>query len=249
MSRIWLITLGLLGLAAALAAYAADEAAEEDARRAYVSAFEAGLKDEERIGILEKVAKDYADTRWADDALWVLGEVADKSGDRRRAILFRRQLLEREALPALERLTCSLRVYSQSRVPNVLFVVERTGHLYRISGDKLVRFNPIPMVTCEELALDYEALGLLELALREYRRAITAAPPGGLFRRVYTRRAERLQRKIDLLKQAEQDSRESESTEPMEPSPPDQQPLEDAAALSENQEPQNAPPTDDSESD
>jgi len=198
---------------------AADQATEEQARERYESAFEPGLQLQERTDILESVAKDYADTRWADDALWVLGEVASRSGDLRRAILFRRQLLERDRMPELEPYTRSRWIYRHSRVPGALYVLEHTGHAYTAKGIRAVPFNPIPMLTCEALAQDYERLGLLELAYREYRRAAAAAPQDGLFSSIYEARAERLRRRIELIRKCRETARQqhaaaADATEP-----------------------------------
>ena len=99
-----------------------DEATEKEAWQLYRGVFEEGLEPAERIETLERVATDYPDTAWADDALWVLSEVARKRGDARRAILFERQLLERDAAPSLETFTLRQNIYARSRLPHVLFV-------------------------------------------------------------------------------------------------------------------------------
>jgi len=224
-----------LAVMAARHADCADGATEQEAQGLYAQALNVALTPGERISILEQVAKDYADTRWADDALWVLGEMAHGSGDTRRAILFRRQLLERDSPPCLEAFTRSQRVYARSRVPHVLFVLERTGHLYRTEGRQAVQFNPLPMITCEELALAYEDMGLLELALRDYRRAIAAAPPGDLYARLYARRAERLERKIALLHSSSQPPAGAGEAGGAEQGPPEERPPQDTGAKADEQ--------------
>jgi len=189
----------------------ADEATEQEARQLYAQAFEDPLTPGECMAVLEQLAKDYADTRWADDALWALGEMAHGKGDTRSAILFRRQLLEGYSPPCLEPYTRSLRIYLRSRVPRVLFVLEQTGQLYHMEGRQAVQFNPIPMLTREELALDYERMGLLEMALREYQRAIAAAPPDGPLARLYARRLERLKKEVAILRASPQPQQEPPS--------------------------------------
>ena len=216
-----------LGVVSSAVLMAADEATEEEARQLYEGAFSEGLKVAERLEALEQVAKDYADTAWADDALWVLGEVARKRRDSRRAVLFGRQLLEREVPPSLEPFTEQQAIYARSRLPRVLFLLGRTGHLYRHEGAKAIAipFDPLQMVVSEGLALQYEKLGLHELALKEYRRAIAAAPPGGMFARIYVRRADRLEKKVERLKRLRgelEDGDDGEGGEEEPPPPPEE---------------------------
>ena len=210
-------------------ARAADDAAEEEARKLYVSAFREGLEPAKRLEALEKVARDYADSRWADDALWVLAQAADHDDDVRRAVLMRRQLLERTAPPSLEPYTQTLPVYDQSRIPRVIFLLERTGDRYSNDGKHVISFNPLPMVTSEELALSYERLEMYELALQEYRRAIQASPPEGLFARIYARRVQELEKKLEVQKKREKPAAEDKPKEGDAVKPP-AQPGADAPA-------------------
>ena len=110
---------------------------------------------------------------------------------------------------SLEPFTRSQFVYRTSRVPRALFVLTRTGNRYVRRGIKGVAFDPVPMLTHEGLARDYEQTGHHELALEQYRRAIAVAPPNGLFARVYTRRARRLETKVQALKKAKAEAEES----------------------------------------
>ncbi len=242
MERVTLLLVLCVGLGAIPLAGAADEETEAQARRFYASAFRDDLGADERAAALEALAKDYADTRWADDALWVLGEMADRGGDRRRAILFRRQLLQRQSPPQLEELTRSLPVYRHSRIPQALFVLDLTGKSYRKDGGWGLPFNPVPMMACEDLAFDYEGMELFELALREYRRAARAAPPGGLFRRTYERHARRLEKKIETLKADELSRKENEGPE-AEKQPPEgeEREQEDSGAKSDEQDQHSEP--------
>ena len=211
------------------AARGADEATDENARKIYAGAFAEGLSDDERTELLENIVRDFADTRWSDDALWVMAQAADAEGDRGRAVLLRRQLLQMHRDPRLERFTRSLPVYENSRMPRVIFLLERTGHRYTNDAGRAVPFNPIPMVTCEDLAAAYEDMDLPELALGEYRRALTAAPPDGLFARIYRRRIERIEGKLNP----------PEETEPADAQPverTDQEPPPEEETAAENDE-------------
>ena len=204
-----LLVLSLCGLlTSAPLARAADEAAEKEALQQYKSAFQEGLDNKKRIETLESVVKEHPDSQWADDALWVLGEVAARGGRRDLAVQFRRKLTERPAPPNLEAFTCALPVYETSRVPRALYLLNLTGNRYKRDGIKAVPFNPIPMLVHEDLALDYQLMGLAKLALHEYELAAAAAPPDGLFQRTYKRRAERLKETLEAA--AEEDETETE---------------------------------------
>jgi hypothetical protein len=94
-----------------------------------------------------------------------------------------------------------------------------TGHLYTRKEQKDVpfdpkevdRFNPIPMLTAEELALDYLRIGKQELALEQYRKALSAAPPDSFFTKIYARRIDQLEKQAERIQKAKQ---QAENTEP-----------------------------------
>ena len=117
-------------LASVVAVRAADDDSEDEARLKYESAFARDLKGQERVKILEGVAVEYHNTEWADDSLWVLAEMADRGRYREKAIEFRKQLMEREAVPALQPFTRLQRIYRDSRVPKVEWLLRYTGRQY-----------------------------------------------------------------------------------------------------------------------
>jgi len=227
-----------IALGACAGVLAADKAAEKEARNLFRSAFQDGLSDKERVETLESVAKDHADTSWADDALWVLGEMASANARRDLAVRFRRALMDREEPPLLERFTESLPIYADSRIPRVLYLLNLTGNRYIRDGYKAVPFNPLSMLTHDALSLDYEAMDMLELALQECRRSIEAAPKDGLFQKNYKRRAQRLEKKIaEAKKKKDQDAQDKGEA------PPDKPP-EDKDAPDPEAEDQPAEPKD-----
>ena len=208
-----------LAVGSAIPSMADDEATEKEAWQLYRGVFEEGLEPAERIETLERVATDYPDTAWADDALWVLSEVARKRGDARRAILFERQLLERDAAPSLETFTLRQNIYARSRLPHVLFVLDRTGTLYRHEEEKVIVFDPLLMVIREDLASQYEKQDIEELAVGEYRRAIAAAPPDCVFRAIYKRRADRIEKRIAWIERVRNQSQDGDDSEQGEDEP------------------------------
>ena len=142
-SKMALLVLCLL-LALTAGARAADDEMEEEARRKYESTFEEGLKGKQRVQMLEQIAEEYKDTRWCDDALWVLSEMADRGGYLQHAIRFRKQLAERKARTELEPFTRRQRIYVKSRARSVDILLLYTGDRYAVRGETVVMFNPVP---------------------------------------------------------------------------------------------------------
>ena len=224
-----------VGFLSASVCCAATERAEEEARNKYASAFDRGLNIKRRVEILEAVVKDYSDTAWADDALWVLGEVADSYGYPKRAIHFRRQLVGGDMIPRLEAFTQAQPVYRRSRIPQILFVLERSGLTFAVRGEKTLKFNPLPMATHEELAVGYLQLGMTEQALEHYRGALAATPAECIFADIYSRRVDELEQELELKKALEGEGNANANAE--EPDQPQEdQPTESTDTQQDNPE-------------
>ena len=215
---------------------AEDEVTEAEVQQKYMGAFASELKLKERVDIFISVATDYEESVWADDALWVLAQIASRTGYREEAVRFREMALARKDPPCLEAFTKRTWVYRNSRIPNVVWVLDRTGHRYEREEEKekalkvvpgqdkdgkplvLVRavpFDPLPMVLNEELALMYERDGKARQALHRYREALKCAPEEGFFADVYRQRIERLEREVEREKALQPD----EQTGAKEPGP------------------------------
>jgi len=200
---------------------AEDEVTEAEVQKEFMRAFGPGLKLKERVDVFVGIVSEHPESVWADDALWVLSQIASMTAHREEAIRFRERLLEGEEAPQLETFTKGTWIYRSSRIPSVLWVLDRTGHRYQRVETKekalrvvpqrgkpgkvkvLVRtvpFNPLPMVLNEELAGLYEQEGMDEEALYRYRQALKCAPQGSLFANIYQQRIERLERKIESKK-------------------------------------------------
>lgn len=208
MQRASLILILVLVFPAASGLMAADDAIEEAARVRYADAFSTGVRPKERVEILTKLVKECPGSRWADDALWILAEIAQRSGQAEQAIKHRLSLVARPDKPKLESYTESLDIYALSRIPRVVRLLELTGRRYSRKGKRVLTFNPLPMVTHEDIALGYERLRDYEAAIRHYRLALPQTPKGGLLRRQFGRHIVRLEKKqaTKKRKQEQQDS-------------------------------------------
>jgi tetratricopeptide (TPR) repeat protein len=182
---------------------AAGETLDARVERMFRDAFRRDRTMTQRAEMLESLVKDHPQSKWADDALWALAEMADAMKNRDAAVRFRRALAERETPPTLEPFTRTLPIYTESRVPRVLYLLSMSGNRYKRDGVRAVPFNPLPMMLHEELAMDYEEMGQLELALQEYRLAEKAAPEGDFFARTYAARASRIEARLKTAEDAE----------------------------------------------
>lgn len=189
MKRLAMVFCVLLCLASATALGDGEQAGRtEKARRMFNSAFRSWLKTEQRVIIMRNVARDFEDTRWGDDALWILSRVADMRNEPARAIVLRQQLLQRGNAPSLEEFTRKRPLFRASRIAQAEFLLERTGYLYRGKPGRARKVNVMPMILHEQLAAAYARLDMPKSAAREYARARKLAPPGGIMNKMYTRR-------------------------------------------------------------
>jgi len=205
---------------------AADDATEEAARELFASAFAQAIEAPTRIEALERVASDFHSTAWADDALWVLGEVAHLSGHPERAIAYRQKLVDEFSPPGLEEFTKGLPPYQGSDLQRVTHVLELTGKLHYRQGRRTLVYNPLPMVTHDQLARAFLTAGRYEEALEHYENARSLAPIGSLYEQVYDRSIEDVRQKLQVpqdtevyIKNPAADETSGAPGEPAEPSP------------------------------
>lgn len=170
-------------------------------------AFTEEMNPAERTHALERVAKEHPGSRWADDALWVLGEVARQQGMTRRTMYFWHYLMARRADVELEEFTRTQEVYRSSRLAQVRVLLESDGIAYVADGSRIRKeptaffvnarpVNPVPMVVWEELARSYQGLKKPELALKAYGKALESAPERGRWARIYRQRIESLEKRL-----------------------------------------------------
>lgn len=175
------------------------------------AAFRLGFAEElspgERVQALERVVKEHPEGKWADDALWVLGEAARQQELDRRVVYYWQLLMAARPAVELEEFTRGRPVYQASGLPQVVFFLETAGMTYvREDGtftrsDRVFlnvrRFNPVPMLVWEGLGRSYQTLEKLDLALKAYRKALESAPPRGPWGRKYAQSIEKVERALE----------------------------------------------------
>jgi tetratricopeptide (TPR) repeat protein len=169
---------------------------------AFHAALEAPLRSAGQVRLLERVAKEGPNTQWADDALWLLGEMARQAGDDARAVYYWQYLIALQPDVILEDETKMLPIYGTSGIPQVELYLRLTARQYvrapaagMRDGRHYVGVRPInatAMIVCEGLGRAYEALGKPSLALRAYRRALAQCPEEGSWRARFEGAVERL---------------------------------------------------------
>jgi len=185
----------LLALAIIPAGGARAQQQLQEAEAAFRAAFAGEIEPEERVAALERVVKEHADSAWADDALWALGEAARQQQSTDKVIYYWQYLMSRRPDVELEDLTRSLPLYQASRLPQAYAYLEATGMTY-VHHDGVEKeeasvfvnakpFNPVPMLVWEELGRSFVERDKLKLALKAYDKALEAAPPGGRWQRSY----------------------------------------------------------------
>jgi hypothetical protein len=221
-----------IAIALILALGVASYAAEEDpspGESLYRRAFESGLELAERVELLERVVKEHPDSRWADDALWVLGESARQRGRPRLVVYYWQYLLVSRPQVGLEDFTLGQPVYRDSRLHQIRLFARMTGSTY--SRDQEVRggerrdehvyinarpFDPVPVAVWEGLGHAYRHMRKSKMAARAYRMARMAAPERGLWAQRYR---EGLRHLEELVAQSAPPARAATHKEPAEASP------------------------------
>jgi tetratricopeptide (TPR) repeat protein len=179
-----------------------DLAASAAVEGAFRAALDAAPWSPEQVRLLEQVAKEGPETQWADDALWVLGEMARQAGDQKRAIYYWQYLTALRPNVVLEEDTKSLDVYARSGIPQVELYLQLTARRYvRVEatgtedGQRYMEVRPVSataMLICQGLGEAYEALGKRGLALRAYRHALANCPEAGSWRERFQEAVRRL---------------------------------------------------------
>ena len=228
----------LLVLVLVLAGGASAPEAEgpDEARSVFEHAFDEETTVAERVHALERIVKESPDSKWADDALWALGELARQEGQARRVAYYWQYLMAVHPEPRLEEFTRSLPLHRQSGLAQVEFLLRLTGQSYVRDDGRLERddndkvfvnvkpFSPVPMLVWAGLGHSYEQLDKLEMSLKAYQEALRRAPAAGQWREAYADSARRVQAKLTALG--------APQAEPGAPAPQTPLPGGDAAAPS-----------------
>ena len=205
---------GVIILALCAAGEAADEITRARAAEKFRSAFKPGMRLEERKKKLRKVAEQYRNTVWADDAVWCLSRIDLRKQDHEKFLERARELFELRNIPSLEPLTRRTFIYQQSRMPAVVWILEKSGARYRQAQNeyRVRTFNAIPMTLRADMGRVAEKLGNAAKALRNYQEAVALAPGGTLFNRQYNKQVDRLRQIVRHRKKADSARKENSSS-------------------------------------
>lgn len=186
----------LIFLVAAVPASAStSEQSKRVATKLFKKAFQRKLPTKKRLARIRQVARDHTETRWGDDALWVLARVADARGNPARSVVIRQQLLDRKGSVHLEPFTQNQKLFRTSRIYQLQFLLERSGHIYEGIKANAKRFDVVSLALHDQLGWGYEQLKMPRSAAREYRRALHLAP-GKFLRKQYQKRLKYLVKKF-----------------------------------------------------
>jgi len=188
-----------------------DEVTEATAKELFSSAFEKGVGARERIAILKELVSDYGKSKWADDALWAISELASRSKNSRVALKYKLTLVKDYPGCRIEKETEGLALYRKSRLPSMLRVIESTGHHVVKRGRRYHYYNPLPMVMNQDIAVVYLRRRQEQSALKYYKAALKAAPPGGILREMLSKKVKRLDAKVADKKKSKSLKKEDDS--------------------------------------
>jgi len=194
--------------AAAVQAPGTAETPGDDVERTFRGAFTDEMAPVERVRVLERLAKEHPDSKWAADALWVLGEAAREQGLPERVVYYWQYLMGSDPEVELQPFTRSQPIYLNSGLPPVSYYLSATGLGYAPHEGLAAKdgtyfynakpFNPAPMLVWDGLGHAYEDLGRTELALKAYKKALECAPTGGPWVSIYQGNVDRLKNTLEL---------------------------------------------------
>ncbi len=161
---------------------------EIDAETLFKSAFADNLDLDERERRLVAVVQKYPESIWVQDSLWVLAQIANARGETADYILWYRRLVEDFPDPSIQYFTTLQPPFHNSGIPQILYIIDQQGRRYAHGDQGIYTFNPIPFSVRYELGLAYESLGYLNLAEKEYRRAMNSLPPIEMLRDIVQQR-------------------------------------------------------------
>ena len=203
----WLALALLLAGAEQPAEPPAPEPANAESR--FQQAFDPKVEPADRRLALERIVKEFRDSKWADDALWALGECARQEGHPRRVAYYWQYLMAVHPEPHLEDFTRSLPIARRSGLLQVELYVRRTGQSYvRCEGQSLddgrvllnvKPFSPLPMLVWCGLGHAYEDMGRFSLSLKAFTQAKACAPTGGQWCETYEDSVRRVRAKLSAL--------------------------------------------------
>jgi len=156
---------------------------EEDAGELFKTAFGKRRSVPEQIRILQEVLSKHPRSKWADDALWIVGERFTRAKQYRSALHFRLRLWKEYPACRLEPFSTRQRIYRASRVPGIKLIFDRSGHIGTVSQRRVLKpMNVVPITVAEDIALLYRRCGESRKAARWYRVVLAKCPAEGIYR-------------------------------------------------------------------
>ena len=183
------ITIVLGGLLLASVGLGQHEDERMDPKAFFQKTMMEGLDLEEVLISLDELVKKHPRCVWADDALWVMGEMSRQAKARDKELHYKSELMQRfKGGMHLQRFTRTLKVFKKSFVPVLEQAYRDMGHMVvkRGHGVKLYRptqtsfiSNPLPVAVQYDLARLYEKKGDFVQAARCYRYCLSKLPKEG----------------------------------------------------------------------
>lgn len=201
---------GLMGLSVVLlwTAGVAD-AQREDAEATPEELFQAACEDaedlDERLEMLADLVKKHPRSKWADDSVWMMGELCKQAKRPREAIEHKTLLVKKYSHCRLQPYTKTLSVYRKSFIPTLEKLLKHLGHVKFGKNRRFTYFRPEPIAMNHDLAVIYERLGDYAKSKRYYEACLKRMPKEGLLtdslRKNYERVAENVRVRQSLQKQ------------------------------------------------
>jgi len=192
---------GLVGLAVALLwfadlAYGQREEVQATPEELFQAACEDAEDLDERLQQLASLVAEYPRSKWADDAVWTMGELCRQAKRPRKALEHKTLLVKKYRHCRLQPYTKALDVYKKSFVSALEKLLRNLGHVKFKRDQPFTYFRPEPIAMNHDLAVIYERLGDYVQSKRYYRACLRKMPKEGvltdLIRKNYERAAENL---------------------------------------------------------
>ena len=188
---------GLLGLAAVLlwiagVAYGQREDAVATPEELFQAACEDAEDLDERLEALADFVKQHPRSKWADDAVWMMGELCKQAKRTREAIEHKSRLVKKYPHCRLQPYTRKQRVYKRSFVAALAKLLKNLGHVKFGKDQRFTYFRPEPIAMNHDLAVIYERLGDYPRSKRYYEACLKRMPREGLLRDLVQKNYERV---------------------------------------------------------
>lgn len=196
MIRFWISALAALALAATATGQREDD--RPDPEQLFKAACEDEIELDERVPLLERLVKLYPKSKWADDAVWLMGEMCAQSKRRKEAIGYKARLAKLYPNCRLEGYTHGLSVYKKSFVPTLGSLFRNMGHV-RFTGKRRFAFtNPVPIAVNHDLAVMYDRQGNYVESSRYYKACLRRMPANGVLTELIRKNYDRVREKAEV---------------------------------------------------